>query len=630
VVRLDLVKLDSANSRTVPAHTPCDAACGAIESRETPVVDRKPACPSIQGKASEHPVERVNAPVRAPSPQFGLRVSGLPRHRSGMIQMRAHGQAGACAVRKFALESLTCGEPFKPEVAQHIASLVGSKVTAEGLLNAYRAALPGTHAIIDTPEIAPSKVTYRVRWLNNAGEELARLERDLIKDKDGSLELHRFGTWVDPSQRGRGLSAHIFTAETGLMKALSEHPRTRFTLVAGGSSKTQRSPEQVVGAYAWGNFGFDFAEYHGIDTFDGYGKLARWADDAKTTAHLSDVELLRTRFHSWVDDKVNSGELPNEPAFVSELKDTCKLWRHPWEISHFDVKGVSLDVDLGGRKVPCHIGKAFLTSGDAAFWKGAFLVNSSKTKGPSRTGHKVNASYVQETLSKATANDARRQTQLARDIESPTHVTRLAAVEKIGVEGGPEWTAALNKAKKGDPKLGPAVNEALRLIRGEGIIDANTAMAQDIDLELPLRVDAVERLRTLTGEWSLPLVRTFLQDDDVATRQTGLTLLERAFSNTGDNTLLDEVATSFGHSALLDEDDAEVRLRLVSILARAGTSGVELMGHLLAEDESFEALHGGLAALRTADSNQIDPKVLQATRETIELRLAALDEQEWD
>jgi hypothetical protein len=315
---------------------------------------------------------------------------------------------------------------------------------------------------------------------------------------------------------------------------------------------------------------------------------------------------------------------------VAGLKDASALWDHPWEISHFDVRGVSLDVDLGGRKVPCHIGKAFLTSGDAAFWKGVFLVNSPKTSGPSRAGHRINASYVRETLSGAAANDAKRKAQLSSDITSGVPAKRLAAVEKIGVEGGPEWTTALQKAKERDPKLGPAVDEALRLIRGDGIIDANTRMAEDSDLELQRRVDAVERLHTSTGEWSLSLVRAFLQDDDIVTRQTGLTLLERGFSNSANDILLNEVATSFSHSTLLDEDDPDVRLQLVSMMARAGTSGVETMGLLLADEESYDVLDGALSALSAVDPEKIDPEALRATRETIEQRVAALDGEEWD
>lgn len=624
------MKLDAQNSRTLSGHTQRDAASDSTALPITPAIDSGHAGISIRTKASEDLLEQVAARVRTESLQPAPKASGSPGRGNGVIQLRAHGQAGACAVREFALQSLTCGAPFKTEVAAHIESLVGSKITAGGLLDAYRAALPGTHAVIDTPDVGESKVSYRVRWLNNAGEELARLERDLIKDKDGSLELHRFGTWVDPSQRGRGLSAHIFKAETGLMKALSVHPRTRFTLVAGGSSKTQRSPEQIVGAYAWGNFGFDFAEDHGIDSFDGYGRLDRWAEDATKTAHLGDLDVLRTRFCSWVDTKVKSGELPKNGAFVVELKKSAELWNHPWDISHFDVQGVSLDVDLGGRKVPSHIGKAFLTSGQAAFWKGVFLVNPSKTKGPSRTGHQISESYIQETLTNAAANDAKQEGQLAKDLEAPVRSKRLAAVKKIGVQGGPQWKAALSKAKKSDPKLGPAVDEALRLIGGGGIVDANTTMVHDIDLELQHRVDAVERLRSLTGEWSLPLVRVFLQDDDIATRQTGLTLLEQGWSNSHGDTLLDEVSTSFGHSILLDEDDPDVRLRLVSILARAGTEGAKLMGCLLAEEESFEVLQGGLAALRPVSTKEVDSIVLQATRKTIEQRLATIDAEEWD
>lgn len=558
----------------------------------------------LRGTSASHPRPSASAadgeaPVRASAPAPSLASmdsaeAGRPAFHPPALPSSARPGVPVAKLRAGApLLAFTAGRAFPPELAAGVAAVAGVPLSADGLRLVYAEALPGAHAVLDPPELKDGTLSYRVRWFDNAGEELARLERDLRRHGDGSLELHRFGTWVNPSQRGRGFSAKIFTAEASLLRALSPHPRTRATLIAGGSAETQRSPEQIVGAYAWGRFGFDFAENHGIHRFEGYDAVGRGGED---DGSKSDLELLRTRFAAWVDRRVEAGEIPKDPSRVEALKAAADGWSHPWDVASFDVPGLQLDVAIDGRATASSVGKAFLTSGEAVFWKGVFFVNGGQGSG-GEAAWALNQAHVERTLARSATREAERSAGWERDLRSPDPKVRDAAIESIARGGTEAWQTPLLKARRRFPESREAVDAALRLLRGDGLLEADRARAEDPDLELRLRLGAVDRLRAATGTCPMELVRAFTADEDVGTRQAGLHLLFDAFASNPE-ALLGEAARVYAESHLVDEDEPEVRMQLAQQLAGAGEGGQRLLAQLLGDEPEVDVHHAALDALR--------------------------------
>jgi hypothetical protein len=444
------------------------------------------------------PAPEVQLPPAKHAPAGGAQaqsVGAQAGQRGNFAAILSAQKAGAAVVESPAsVGALTRGAPFPAEQAAALRKITGHPVTRAGLEQLYASVLPDTHVFISdvTVDRYSGSVELSVDWLDNDGDVVARLNRRLAKHQDGDLELYSHGCWVEPSHRSRAVSAAVMQREVELLSSLSAHPRTRLSLWAGGMKDPNNPSDfQPLGVYVWATMGFDCAQNHA-----GRSRLSRSGGKSRCDHELknkdlqkkTDFELSKHMFEVWVDAAAERGELPRDPGALADLKRAAGLCKNMWSLATLDVPGLTVDVELGGRKSPCHVGKAFLLSAEAPRWEGVFLVHE--------RGDDFGAiadAYCRPRMEEATATFDARQVALAKVLDGDDLAAKQAALADVGKSGDARWAPVLEHLLHELPELTADVQAALQRVTGARLTEALLEQAMDPGRSVKARLSALDR-----------------------------------------------------------------------------------------------------------------------------------------
>jgi hypothetical protein len=410
----------------------------------------------------------------------------------------AASKTGADLKRSVTIDQLTRGAPFDGIPKSDIKAVLGHKITREGLTKMYAACLPGTTPVLTACSCnGQDNMSYIVSWFDRAGNEVARAGRDINKHQDGSLELHQHTVWVSPEVRGRGVSAKAIVQEMEMLRGLSTHPKSHIALRAGEmydvASKTRAN--ERVGSYAWAQFGFDFADEHGLGVFKQYGARVPEEDGAggAKLKSLSTRELVKKRFMEFVDAQMKRGALPDDANIRQALQEAASAFEHPWEIASFHVDGLTVD----GK----HLGKAFLTSDHSVSWDGAIFPNQ-KQKALAITD-----AYCAVSLEKSAASEDQSRAKWMAGLGSSDAAVVKHVLDEIGRFGDASWQPMLTRVKQRLPSLSADVDLAEKRIAGQtDAASVQKKRGMDPELTVAARATALEASMELAGtgtDWTL-------------------------------------------------------------------------------------------------------------------------------
>lgn len=478
----------TAAEEVTPSEDPSQA--NVVDKAPASGVDKAPP-PKID------PATLPDTPVTAsPGAQEALpaqTASEVGARRGNFAAIMSAQKAGAEPKESLAsISALTRGEAFGPRKAEALKKVTGHNITRSGLENLYGSVLPDTHAFVSNLSIdrRSGGVDFSVKWLNNEGQQVAKLNRRLARHDDGDVELYSHGCWVEPSHRSRAISAAIMQKEIDLLKNLSPHPRTRLSLWAGGMRDPKNPANfQPLGAYVWATMGFDCAQTHGPRSRlpKGGANKKRCELEAKEHWEVPDFDFAKMMFGAWVDEAAEQGSLPDDPEVLQGLRDAAEQCHNMWALATLNVPGLNVDVDVGGRKSSCHIGKAFLLSEQAPRWEGVFLAN-----GKPDNFHALAQDYCAPRIDKAQTSFQQAQRALAETLDGDDLDAKKAALQTIAKTGDSTWTDTLKGLAEAEPDLKAEALRALRHILGERLTEALGEQAHDPKETVTHRLDAMD------------------------------------------------------------------------------------------------------------------------------------------
>ncbi len=492
-----------------------DKVSASEEPTPTPAVEKPASRPKVD------PETLPDTPAAAsPTAQDALpaqTASEVGARRGNFAAIMSAQKAGAEPKESLAsISALTRGEAFGPRKAEALKRVTGHNITRSGLENLYGSVLPDTHAFVSNLRVDRHSggVDFSVKWLNNEGQQVAKLNRRLARHDDGDVELYSHGCWVEPSHRSRAISAAIMQKEIDLLKNLSPHPRTRLSLWAGGM-RDPKNPEnfQPLGAYVWATMGFDCAQTHGPRSRLPKGGANKKRCDLEAREHweVPDFDFAKLMFNAWVDHGVEQGSLPDDPEVVQGLRDAAGQCHNMWALATLDVPGMKVDVEVGGRKSSCHIGKAFLLSEQAPRWEGVFLAN-----GKPDNFHALAQDYCAPRIDKAQTSFQQAQRALAETLDGDDIEAKKAALQTIAKTGDSTWTDTLKGLAEAEPTLKVEAQRALRHILGERLTEALGEQAHDPKETVTHRLDAMDLCIQRAPEGREDLLKSLVASPETA------------------------------------------------------------------------------------------------------------------
>lgn len=406
------------------------------------------------------PATAVPTKSSAPTLSGQLRAPNLVATApvDGHTQAPERARAG---LRKARLDHLTSGRRFDVQGSKSLKAITGQAITLDGLTRLYEKALQSSgmmaHSRVRiTGSAQKGHFAYTVTYVDNQQRRVATARRRLVQHEDGSMELYRHGTWVDPEQRGRGFAANMLRQEIGLITALSDHPETRLTLWAGGARNPKKSADvQNVGVYVWAKAGFATAQTPSSLALG--GDKPRCEDDPGREA-INDLDLMRRQLGLWIDTQVEAGSVTRPQA--KALNAQAKRFEHPFEFAELGLGQTTFNASVGDAQRPCALGKAFLLSPLSPRWEGALKVNEG---GPGM--QRVEAYLAQAAAQEGQAEAAQTASWLA-DLGSQDPGRQKTALATIGALGGTGFVPALNALLDTQPELSDVVKETLQKVRG--------------------------------------------------------------------------------------------------------------------------------------------------------------------
>lgn len=429
--------------------------------------------------------------------------------RSNLAHVFGLAQADDADIAKASLlASLQIGKPLGFEAARMVRELTGVSITRDGLAQLYEGCLPGTKVFVEAKS-AYSSFEYSINWIDSDGVTVARINRRMGKDQDGALELYSHGCWTDSTHRDRALSAKVMAQETEMLRALSSNPKTRLSLWAGGM-KDPNNPEnfQPIGVYVWANMGFDAAQNHGLRSKLPMGGAFRdrCVEDKDAFRQYTDFSLAKHVFRSWLKEMVDKGHIPDRPEITAMLEVATREWTSMWHISTFKVDGLSIPVELGGRKLACDIGKAFMLSGRAPRWEGVFFVNQRES-----SAHAVADLYSRSKIAQADTDLSKQIERWLADMASPERQVHAPAILALGKSGDLDLVPTLEAAKDGhaSPEL---IQDAIDRLLGKKLMTGLANRSKDRGVRMEERIDAFEKYLELSNGPTFGFLRSFIDD----------------------------------------------------------------------------------------------------------------------
>jgi hypothetical protein len=462
--------------------------------------DARPAAPQVK----QGPGKSSATPVGAATGALALRT----------MQMTGKDATGGGA----RLSALTRGRPFDVDAAA-IEKVCGAPLTRAGLTELYADCLPGTTPAITGASSDGKSFEYMVSWFDNDGQEVARAGREMKRQEDGSVEMHVHTVWTSPDVRGRGVSAKAMLAEIDMLRAVSDHDRTCMSLRAGGMpdvNKGKNAATERVGSYAWANFGYDFADAHDKKPFFFYGDRVEAEADDRSLRELSALQLMQRGFTSFVDEQIEAGALPKDPAVREALLEAAQAWKKPWDVSTFHVDGLTIDTEIGGKNVPFHLGKAFLTSEHSVNWDAVYFVNGDAA------GRGVQEAYCQRAVDKCDRAEEKTRARWMEGLASDDRSTRVQTYRAIGSFGDDSWREALARTKKRFPRDARLIDDALQGTARQGQAERQASRALDKGTPARSKQIALEAAIELKGgETDWDLLTKMMSSRDGATAWAG-------------------------------------------------------------------------------------------------------------
>lgn len=471
----------------------------------------KTAAPADAERGPEAP--KPGAPTSKPTEEPALTVDDRPRpelpsqpalqartvaeqagRRGNFTEILSAQKAGLAPKESLAsVSALTRGKAFAPKHAKAVEAVTGHPITKEGLEKLYGSLLPDANVFVTGvgQDRRSGALEFTVNWMDNDGALVAKLNRRLARHEDGDLELYSHGCWVEPSHRSRAISAAVMQKEIELLESISDHPRTRLSLWAGGM-RDPNNPEdfQPLGVYVWATMGFDCAQNHGRRSeLSRSGGRARCDLEAKSKelGKKPDFELMKLMFDVWVDNAAERGQIPDDPDVVADLKRAADLCPNMWSLATLQVPGLEVEVELGGTRTAAHVGKAFLLSEEAPRWEGVFYVNTKP-----ETFRAVADGYCGPRVDKAQARFEALQAELAEALDGEDRGAKRDALAKVGRSGDQRWVPALEAVIEQSPELADDARAALDRVTGRRLTEALAEQAEDPTRPVKARLTSLD------------------------------------------------------------------------------------------------------------------------------------------
>ncbi|MEW6281493.1 MAG: hypothetical protein AB1758_22985, partial [Candidatus Eremiobacterota bacterium] len=305
-------------------------------------------------------------------------------------------------------------------------------VDPEALGLSWTRAMPGSHAAVSVTRDPRSGATLvGVQLRTGQGEKIASAMQVFRNHPDGSLEMHLGNIAVEPPFRESGLAPRAILNQLDLLRRMSDHPESRFTLRAAGY--TPGLEVRSYGTYVWAHYGL-------------------W--------EFSKPECLpeqKAAYSAWLARQPGLS-----PELRSQLEGLSRSWTHPHDIAAADMPGITFPVTLpapsGSEPQECRVGKAYLLSEEAPAWYGVCYVNRPPT--PQAV---LGLEILKSKLEKADRAERERD----RSWEARLSGGDRSVVQEISRSGGVQWISRLEA-------LGEA--EAARVLRGELLAERMRAL----------------------------------------------------------------------------------------------------------------------------------------------------------
>lgn len=402
--------------------------------------------------------DKAQGPKRPTGP---LRAPGLSARAAVQLPAPSDHAPPRAGLRKARIDHLTAGKRFDVSSTKALEAITGHALSLDGLSRLYEKALPSSRMMANTRvritgSAQKGHFAFTVTYVDNLQRRVATARRRLIQHEDGSLELYRHGTWVDPELRGRGFSAHMLRQELSLMTALSDHPATRLTLWAGGARNPKRSDDlQNVGVYVWAKAGFEVATTPSVLAMG--GDKPRCEDDPGREV-LGDLDLIKRQFVRWLDAQVAQGNLPKSEAKAAQ--QAASKFEYPFEFAQLSPPGRSFTAQVGQVQRACGMGQAFLLSPLSPRWEGALRVHQ---RGPSMARAEA---YIAENQGREGRGDEAVSQAWLQQLQSADPEVQKQALLQIGALGGTGFVEPLMALSQKQPELADAVRQTLLKVRG--------------------------------------------------------------------------------------------------------------------------------------------------------------------
>ena len=298
----------------------------------------RPARPRVLEQLT---TQSLAAPVLRPASRTLFRLA------STRLQTRL---PGVDQVRNILID----GNAFADVIAPKMAHVFGLPVTFGGLRQWYNRVLPDARwDLLGADQDDPDMVHYKLVAYDNTGCIVLEMGHLLRRSADGAYRMHLNDEYVKHDYRGLALTIQLELLNQQLLAALSTHPKTCVTLVAGWNFDPNRPENQREqrGIYVQAGRGYSFADAPGFDDsiYEALGRLP--AEEGHSDRHV-----MLERFTHWLCARTQHKTLlHNRQAIgateLQQLLEQVQTLQTPRDIAQFRAWGIALHP--AGLACPC-------------------------------------------------------------------------------------------------------------------------------------------------------------------------------------------------------------------------------------------------------------------------------------
>ena len=383
--------------------------------------------------------------------------------------------------------TLVQGEPFAAPIDALMQNIFGIPVTREGFERLYSRLMPNATWLVTSvlnmkdgpyanmPEnMRDQGVSFVMSGIDRTGKVAINGIMYFKRHADNAIEFYISDADVDMEFRGSALSARSELLQQAILRAISTHPDSRLTLFAGQASNPNSGKEdKAIGVYLHALRGYLFAENYGYKFDWCADSELRCERDVGALRQLSDRDLLAHELLNWVehDASVQFADAPKDVTLALLRKQVAAM-TYPAEFALLDVPGVQafMDGKHGPQLQP--IGKAFMLSGCAPFWRGVRYVGPAADPADQEArdaSANILAFETTTEIDKAVSKRAALQARVLVDLDAQDAATRAGAYLLVGryCTSAARAFLVVRSAVENEPAVRLALGQALAMLDGE-------------------------------------------------------------------------------------------------------------------------------------------------------------------